>query len=64
MNPSDAGRIVLDAIEDAAKAKLGERAGLFLSYLRELSESGLDALIAEALTTRMEAETIVFRDET
>lgn len=64
MNPSDITTTVLDTLEEAAKAKLGERSGLFLSYLRELAESGLDALITEALTTRMEADGIIFKDET
>ena len=60
----DLGKAVLETVETAAKARLGERSGLFLAMLTELAQSGLDALIAEALTTRFEAGSIVFRDET
>lgn len=62
-NPSLVASAILHLIQRFAEDQLGKDAKPFVKPLRDLSEIGLNQVIAEFLTERYESPGLKFRDD-
>lgn len=62
MNTNEITDVTIEALEGLAKEHLGDGAGVWIEALGTLLSAGAKAVITEALTTRMEANDVVFVD--